>query len=814
MSSAAPADMAQSAAPGSYPVSACPSRPRKPPLPSGDDASVDHGPTAAPKKKPGKKKKTSKPKPLETDKDGAPPETDELDDEPPTPVVRDGGPASLASYRRRTGSDPLIQNAPKEPPTPAAAEKPETNGNGHIPTGATNGHPVPSPSETAAKLDAMSQEREALRAEVEQMRMQLETIQAAHSTEVTQLKTDLEESEAAKEQAETQYETLMGRVGQIKETLGDRLKRDKKELEEANGRIEELETAHEALQRGATALEGDAARLREELQEATRELTALRSRGHLSQQNWLKEKDDLTRAAAHLRRELESTSSAMGEWEVIAMEERAVHQSLSDKAGDLEEQLAAARDAHERAAADRDAQARALDGLQRALLEIQEARKRELREMVESSEAQLQALKRRAAEAETLAAEAETARAALATEAERTAPFEREVKEKNLLIGKLRHEAIILNDHLTKALKYIMKNKPEENVDRWVFLFLPFGGRGAWDHLADRRDHRSPDPAQTSRHQPLPPVPGAGSVGPEEVPDPAGHRRAAELERGAARAGRAGAARHRRPLAAAAVVALQPHPEHAVAQHRVLLRDHARLGPGVARRPVGRLPRAQRRGGLDRAQRQRLQRRPPRHPGLEGPWPGWACTLPWGKAAWRRVAFEARGGRRKREEGGGRGGGEATGEHPSATTASRAVGRAPPLFYYIIPAAFLRDYTDGNQGLRKPAGDVISSREVQGTKRGSSSLAPPHQDREEIQSSSIETPWLYLPLSIYDREIHSYAVLAPKTPLALYTEVAASSSSRNSISIAPTETPPSRTPPTDSAPPLLCVLPGPPPPPT
>ena len=53
-------------------------------------------------------------------------------------------------------------------------------------------------------------------------------------------------------------------------------------------------------------------------------------------------------------------------------------------------------------------------------------------------------------------------------ELERVLPFEKEVKEKNLLIGKLRHEAVILNDHLTKALRYLKKGKPEDNIDKFV----------------------------------------------------------------------------------------------------------------------------------------------------------------------------------------------------------------------------------------------------------------------------------------------------------------------------------------------------------
>ena len=66
---------------------------------------------------------------------------------------------------------------------------------------------------------------------------------------------------------------------------------------------------------------------------------------------------------------------------------------------------------------------------------------------------------------------ADTAASTLAStqkELERMRPFELEAKEKNLLIGKLRHEAVILNDHLTKALKKARKDKPEDTIDRYA----------------------------------------------------------------------------------------------------------------------------------------------------------------------------------------------------------------------------------------------------------------------------------------------------------------------------------------------------------
>ncbi|KAK3946138.1 Golgi matrix protein [Diplogelasinospora grovesii] len=354
----------------------------------------------------------------------------------------------------------------------------DTKVNGHagtngtherIPTPTTTTTTTTAPETSSARLEAMSQEREALRVEVEELRRQLEDMQSTHDAEVSQLKTELEESEAAKEHAETQYQKLVERVEKIKETLGERLKRDRAELDEARDRIEELEA-----QRDESRTE--ISRLQEETQEQARELASLRSRTNLSQQNWLKEKEDLAKQVQHLRAELESTSGAMGEWEVIAMEERSVREALAEKEADLEEQLAATREAYARAAEERDTQSQAVDGLQRALREIQEARKKELREMVETAEEQLQQMKKRTQEADQRATAAEEAKVALEKELQRTAPFEKEVKEKNLLIGKLRHEAIVLNDHLTKALKYIKKTKPEETIDRQIVTnhFLQF----------------------------------------------------------------------------------------------------------------------------------------------------------------------------------------------------------------------------------------------------------------------------------------------------------------------------------------------------
>jgi chromosome segregation ATPase len=152
----------------------------------------------------------------------------------------------------------------------------------------------------------------------------------------------------------------------------------------------------------------------------------------------------------------------------LAMEERTIRKDLADRVADLEEQLAGAKEGYERTKGERDTQASAVDGLQKALQEIQTLRKTELKEVVENSQAELAALRQQLEETQSAETKSRTELDERKRELERALPFEKEVKEKNLLIGKLRHEGVILNDHLTKALRFLKKGKPEDNVDRYV----------------------------------------------------------------------------------------------------------------------------------------------------------------------------------------------------------------------------------------------------------------------------------------------------------------------------------------------------------
>lgn len=76
------------------------------------------------------------------------------------------------------------------------------------------------------RLDAMAQDRDALRAEVTQLRQSLEALQTKHQDELSSVQTQLQETQGEKEEAEEQYQNLLGKVNTIKAQLGERLKSD------------------------------------------------------------------------------------------------------------------------------------------------------------------------------------------------------------------------------------------------------------------------------------------------------------------------------------------------------------------------------------------------------------------------------------------------------------------------------------------------------------------------------------------------------------------------------------------------------------
>ncbi|KAG9775180.1 GRIP domain-containing protein [Exophiala dermatitidis] len=403
---------------------------------------------------------------------------DEKADEEPEPEPEPNPDTKEETQRPRQGKDtnPTIA----EPET-----RDTTSSSANLTNGVANAtrNTDENDDDTSARFDALVKDRDVLRAEVSQLRQSLEQLRSKHAAEIETIQTELAETQAEKESAEEQYQSLLGKVNTIRSQLGERLKADAEDLAQARTQIEELEEQKSELQERYTARSAEVEELTARNQELTtkvaeqsKELSSLRNRMTLAQQNWLKEKEELVEQEAYMREEFENAKQAMHDWEVLAMEERTVRRDLTDRNADLEEQVSTLKEAYEKAVGERDINAATVDGLQKALHEIQTVRKQELKELVEASQKEQDDLRAQLQELQTKHDATLVELEQTKKELERALPFEKEVKEKNLLIGKLRHEAVILNDHLTKALRFLKKGKPEDNVDRQIVTnhFLQF----------------------------------------------------------------------------------------------------------------------------------------------------------------------------------------------------------------------------------------------------------------------------------------------------------------------------------------------------
>jgi chromosome segregation ATPase len=139
----------------------------------------------------------------------------------------------------------------------------------------------------------------------------------------------------------------------------------------ANSKIQALEEQNSNFKELLRAKTEEVEVLSKEVEQRLKELSDLRNRASLSQQNWLKEKEESAERVSYLRSEFEEAKQAMHNWEVLAMEERSIRENLAEKIIDLEEQLEGLKDAYEKATTECNSQAVTIDGLQKALQEIQ-----------------------------------------------------------------------------------------------------------------------------------------------------------------------------------------------------------------------------------------------------------------------------------------------------------------------------------------------------------------------------------------------------------------------------------------------------------
>ncbi|PWN23431.1 hypothetical protein BCV69DRAFT_281049 [Microstroma glucosiphilum] len=285
---------------------------------------------------------------------------------------------------------------------------------------------------------------------------------------------------------EGQYKGLLGKLTQMRSTLGDRLRQDAEELDRRESQIETLTRQVQELQASTSTLKSELISSHTESERVTRELDALRqssakaieeatraataaasaSSSSSADTALAEERDRLEMQVVHLNQSIESLKVQLSQQEAARKEDLArreeteamAEQARMDKEY-MEEEVSRWRGVAER-------EKESARNLQLVLEEFQNEQDAELQRAIgdyqhkyDSTAALLEEYKARAVKAEKQWLDTKDS-------SERGRALEQDVKEKNLLIGKLRHEAVILNEHLTEALRRLNQDNSSLTVDR------------------------------------------------------------------------------------------------------------------------------------------------------------------------------------------------------------------------------------------------------------------------------------------------------------------------------------------------------------
>ncbi|TFK48971.1 hypothetical protein OE88DRAFT_1757967 [Heliocybe sulcata] len=288
-----------------------------------------------------------------------------------------------------------------------------------------------------------------------------------HDTEdadpIQRLRDELERTKEEKEALAAQYRNLLGKLTTMRTTLQNKLKQDAEELERREQLVQQLTVENEDLVSTVETLKSELITSNAEAENASRELEAMRSRAlqETAQETMLRERE-----LRELQSELERCRIEKDEWEHAALHERAFADEARVTIETLQRDIEIEREAREREAVELETERENATNLQSVLADFQSAKEHELKQAIKEHEAQFDQLTQSLAEYKSRALNAELQLEESTSNSSRVQTLEKEVKEKELLIQKLRHEAIIMNEHLMEALRRLRRQSSAENVDR------------------------------------------------------------------------------------------------------------------------------------------------------------------------------------------------------------------------------------------------------------------------------------------------------------------------------------------------------------
>ncbi|KAF9949337.1 hypothetical protein BGZ70_001824, partial [Mortierella alpina] len=295
------------------------------------------------------------------------------------------------------------------------------------------------------------------------------------------VKEDLQKTTNERNHFQSQHKTLLDRVSNMKSTLGTKLQADMDSINTLRQQIDQLTAQNNDYLHTIKQLEEELMASHDHYEKTSRELEHLRRRLVDIQEDASAEVVEKENLIHELQSRLQREEREREDWETMAQEQRASKDQAVANMRAMERERDAARAEKDSLRQELDRELMSLNNLQTVLEEFQSAKESEIQFALEGLYRQLNASK---ASLEEYQGRAQAAEASFRSEqlrhltldVERARQLEREVKEKNLTIGKLRHDAVIQQGHLTEAMRRLKEENSQNTVDIPLIsnLFISF----------------------------------------------------------------------------------------------------------------------------------------------------------------------------------------------------------------------------------------------------------------------------------------------------------------------------------------------------
>lgn len=280
---------------------------------------------------------------------------------------------------------------------------------------------------------------------------------------------------AERDEFESQYNNLLNRISSMK-TVFSKMKESQEELENVKEQLTEYEHQNTRLKNKVDLLNKEKIELEKTISTLNEEFSQLDDERETIQNESNAYKEEVDRLTAQLERISEDharkleASSEMNEQLEAELQELLV--SLDNHKKDLSTLAEEKNDlvsALEESAAEKETLQRSVEELESELDKVTsqfEEDRKQVNLEVNALRVQLDKSQESNVElAKTIEKQKEEIRS-MSEDVAAKKGLEQECKERVLQIGKLRHEAIILNEHLTKALTMLKQSSDSESVDK------------------------------------------------------------------------------------------------------------------------------------------------------------------------------------------------------------------------------------------------------------------------------------------------------------------------------------------------------------